>query len=309
MQKSDEGVFWWFFSRGIVLLFLDHCITKIVYITVLLLALAANFFAIPDRYFDRYHYLSYAYECSYVTPSDWLRAEFWYWYHRSALVKPDLIVAHYREDLSWLSAVYDRVGKIYLYCKDPKFCVASLPDRYPSTKVEIATLPNVGREAHTYLHHIVKHYHHLPKDIVFTMGSIYATPARYISLLKALSVENAPCLDLTTTQRDRLSSVTMVNENKVTYRASLGNSLDRARSKVFPSDIRPLGRWVQHFFGMDLSQKTPYCPRVHGAIFMTTKKRIKRYSQAVYAAVLADLAKYQNPESGFFLERLWPVLL
>ncbi|MEC8977580.1 MAG: DUF3431 domain-containing protein [Pseudomonadota bacterium] len=309
MRKCDEGVFWWFFSRGIGLLFLDHCITKMAYIMVSLAVLGANFFAVPDRYFDRYHYLSYAYECSYVTPSDWLRAEFGYWYHRSSLVKPDLIVAHYREDLSWLSAVYDRVGKIYLYCKDPKFCVASLPDRYPSAKVEIATLPNVGREAHTYLHHIVKHYHNLSKEMVFTMGSVLATPARYISLLKALSADNAPCVNLTAAQRFSLSDVTMVVKNKEDYRPSLGNSLDRTRSKVFSSDIRPLGRWVQHFFGVDLSHKTPYCPRVHGAIFLTTKKRIKRYSRAVYAAVLADLAKYQNPESGFFLERLWPVLL
>ena len=37
-------------------------------------------------------------------------------------------------------------------------------------------LPNVGRESHTYLHHIVANYDHLASVTVFTQGSISEHP-------------------------------------------------------------------------------------------------------------------------------------
>jgi hypothetical protein len=76
----------------------------------------------------------------------------------SAQKSVQLVVARYHEDIRWLkrflplsSIVYDK--------GDPHG-----PD----------ALPNVGREAHTYLHHIITHYDDLADITVFLQGDPYA---------------------------------------------------------------------------------------------------------------------------------------
>jgi hypothetical protein len=56
-----------------------------------------------------------------------------------------LIVAHYREDLSWLNNIPESVDAI-VYSKSDSPPPGALP------------LPNIGREAHAYMTHIVNHY-------------------------------------------------------------------------------------------------------------------------------------------------------
>lgn len=56
-----------------------------------------------------------------------------------------LVVAHYREDLSWLNNIPDGVVPV-VYSKSENPPEGANP------------LPNIGREAHTYLTHILNHY-------------------------------------------------------------------------------------------------------------------------------------------------------
>ncbi len=66
----------------------------------------------------------------------------------------ELVVAKYREDISWL-ARYDAISTV-VYDK------SGAASQYP--------LANVGREAHTYLHHIVQNYERLAEVTVFLQG-------------------------------------------------------------------------------------------------------------------------------------------
>ncbi len=78
----------------------------------------------------------------------------------------EVVVARYREDLSWLRAL----GlPCVVYNKGPELDPATLP---PGTRIE--TLPNVGREAHTYLTHILASYDRLPRHTAFLQGSPFA---------------------------------------------------------------------------------------------------------------------------------------
>lgn len=68
----------------------------------------------------------------------------------------DIVVAKYREDVSWIQniknaniTVYDKSGDSD--AKNP--------------------LPNVGREAHTYLHHIIKNYDNMADVTLFVQGN------------------------------------------------------------------------------------------------------------------------------------------
>lgn len=71
----------------------------------------------------------------------------------------ELVVARYREDLRWTRNV-PRAVRVTIYDKGD----APAPDR------DGIPLPNVGREAHTYLHHIVSRYDSLAPLTVFCQG-------------------------------------------------------------------------------------------------------------------------------------------
>lgn len=69
----------------------------------------------------------------------------------------ELVVARYREELNWLRRV-PRSIRVTVYDKSG----ASDAGHHP--------LPNVGREAHTYLHHIVARHDEFPDVTIFVQG-------------------------------------------------------------------------------------------------------------------------------------------
>jgi hypothetical protein len=70
----------------------------------------------------------------------------------------EVVASHFDEDLSWMSLHSSPRVQFTVYSKSPTPPVNSLP------------LPNVGREGHTYLHHIVKNYDNLAAWTVFTQA-------------------------------------------------------------------------------------------------------------------------------------------
>lgn len=70
----------------------------------------------------------------------------------------ELVVARYAEDLGWLRNIPPQI-RATVYDKNPDH-------PYPGAR----RLPNVGREAHTYLHHIVTRYETLAPITVFCQG-------------------------------------------------------------------------------------------------------------------------------------------
>jgi len=71
-----------------------------------------------------------------------------------------VVVAHCDEDLYWMQALDPTLGK-FVYSKGNK--IALIP-------IEALPLYNVGREYHTYLHHIVTHYDDLTDIVFFLQG-------------------------------------------------------------------------------------------------------------------------------------------
>ncbi|HEX8832632.1 MAG TPA: DUF3431 domain-containing protein, partial [Abditibacteriaceae bacterium] len=70
----------------------------------------------------------------------------------------ELVVARYKEDLGWLRNISQRI-RVTVYDKHPD-------NPHPGA----ICLPNVGREAHTYLHHIITRYDTLAPLTVFCQG-------------------------------------------------------------------------------------------------------------------------------------------
>ena len=71
----------------------------------------------------------------------------------------DIVIAHYNENLDWVSELDSTyINKIWVYSKS-------------STANDHIPLPNIGRESHTYLHHIVSQYPNFPENIIFLQGN------------------------------------------------------------------------------------------------------------------------------------------
>lgn len=68
----------------------------------------------------------------------------------------EVVISSYKEDISWVDSI-DKNIKVYLYNKDNK------PDTIH--------LSNIGRESHTYLHHICSQYSNLSDYIFFFQGN------------------------------------------------------------------------------------------------------------------------------------------
>lgn len=64
----------------------------------------------------------------------------------------EFVIAKYREDTSWVDILHPYQYRIY-------------------SKDEGGDLPNVGREAHTYLHHIIENYDKLAEVTVLLQGN------------------------------------------------------------------------------------------------------------------------------------------
>mmetsp|Transcript_100986 Transcript_100986/g.324238 ORF Transcript_100986/g.324238 Transcript_100986/m.324238 type:complete len:624 (-) Transcript_100986:256-2127(-) len=70
----------------------------------------------------------------------------------------EVVISQYKESISW-SDGYTSVRTIYCKAEDPAYCA-------PGSVL----LPNVGREGHTFLHHIVENYDNLATWTVFTQA-------------------------------------------------------------------------------------------------------------------------------------------
>jgi hypothetical protein len=72
-----------------------------------------------------------------------------------------LVVAKYKEDVSW---VHDTPCPVIIYDKHPN------EPRQSWEHVTFVDLPNTGREAHTYLTHVVRNYDNLADVTFFLQG-------------------------------------------------------------------------------------------------------------------------------------------
>jgi hypothetical protein len=96
-------------------------------------------------------------------------------------MKTEIVIARYNEDLSWLKKIPKNI-KITIYNKG-KDDIENMKN-LKNLKYNIIKLPNIGRESHTYLYHIINNYDKLADKTIFTQGeSTYHSPG-FFDLLK-----------------------------------------------------------------------------------------------------------------------------
>jgi hypothetical protein len=93
-------------------------------------------------------------------------------------MKKELVISRYNENLDWIFTVQGFIKKITIYNK-------GLDDlNIQDPRVTIVNLENVGREAHTWLHHFIYERDNLADIVFLAQGNPFEHSPDYLARLK-----------------------------------------------------------------------------------------------------------------------------
>lgn len=169
-----------------------------------------------------------------------------------------LVVAKYKENTEWTS----------MYCKN-----VIVYDKGPR-----GTVPNIGREAHTYLTYILENYERLPATVFFSQGWIQ---------------DHHPGL---ADFRDIRPELVPIEKD-----------LDGARCKrLYPREKLDIRSWFKKY--VDLDDEIDLNKPVYvwwGAIFPVSRDRILSRPKEYYQFLIKTIPETNNPEVTHYFERSW----
>lgn len=192
-----------------------------------------------------------------------------------------LIVSRYKENLDWV----DEFENYQIYNK-------GIPDLKPIHNQNAIILPNKGREAQTYLYHIVNNYEKLEDILIFTQGN-YTPHANY-----SPAEFKRRALDL---GGKGFSSKFEPKEG------TPGDNCPFFTLKWHGGPLRSqndykLGEWWEKTTGEPyVRSKTVYW----GAVFSISKEFILKRSLESYKKILATVDWDVHPLEAHFCERTW----
>lgn len=193
----------------------------------------------------------------------------------------DLVVARYREGVEWTRNVPPSL-RVFIYDKGGDLDPATV------VRAKVASLDNVGFEAHTYLHHIITHYDGLPALTVFCQGHPFDHVHDMHPFLRGI---------VAGTQRvDAFRWLGFIIDSDDPY----GRRLFVPWRKNEDSRELALHDFCQQLFGEPAKAWSHFYV---GAQFAITREQIRVRSRAFYQQAL-DLA-VNYPDGGTCFERVW----
>lgn len=222
----------------------------------------------------------------------------------------DVVVCAYDENLHWLWPLQEKATRAFVYDKwdgPPEDPFHRLNIFYDDGVILIP-LPDVGKNDHAYLHHIVEHYDHLADWTVFLTGAPSESDLRGTALESALRIGDSLRVPRLWRGRDwgpdgriRWASMTDVPDANGT------NWADRhASGKITPATLSFV-EWMRKFVGFD--PDGPDWPGYHpGALLAVPKRAITYLPRAFYERLGEQVSHSVEPEEGHYMERAWVVI-
>lgn len=230
----------------------------------------------------------------------------------------ELVVARFNEDISWTSCweekltIYNKGGEI-----KNKACIQ---------------LEDFGREAHTYLYHIVTHWENLAETTIFTQANPFDHTDRFLQLLRYRFDKLQPLTYCW--RKSRFPSLRAINLSKPYW---VGNhKIFVAYQNHNAECLYPVPNWRDNFCRVRQVAKIPenvpiyqffwknifnepieampdLLPVSFAAIFSVPKSIILSRPKAFYENLLELVSKTEIinnpvPMVEFLLERLWLVI-
>jgi len=197
-----------------------------------------------------------------------------------------IVVARYREDIEWLRPF---AADCVVYNKCPQDAGVAL---LPGCAAQI-TLPNVGREAHTYITYIITHWRTMPPRLVFIQGRISDHPNGSTPAMQNRLFNNHADASPGGEPLPR-----EFWEDRRIPEWPLGCPLA-------PADM-PLGPWWRAHVSPTI---VPSYIVWYGAIFAASRRRVRSVPLRVWKRLLDTVSHDNAPEAAHFLERAWHSLM
>lgn len=206
----------------------------------------------------------------------------------------ELVISRFSESVNWLSLPpynkNDVIKTVYNKGKD---------DLEYSLPITVLPVPNVGRECHTFLHHIVTRYNSLSDCTMFVLGSCQdegkITKTNQVFKL-AYETRDSVFVGVFYENLHRFKNF-QIDE----WTGSNSSNAERNPSRqCLPASIRPFGLWYKEYFGKLVTNVVAY-----NSIFAVSKEHILQHPIEYYQKFLDMVSTHPNPEVGHFLERSW----
>ena len=201
-----------------------------------------------------------------------------------------VVVARYSENIEWLRKF--PLDSLYIYNKGDEGSLHTQLQLLRNGRDEsyhVEQLPNIGREAHTYLHYIVQNYDKLPDIVHFTQGSLDEHPFHksvdFTDSSKAFSTQNLSFCAFS---------------NGFDRHCRLASYRDHVLEPAECNGHEWFYKYIDPFRTVNVQ-----CMYIWwNAIFSVRKEFIQSRPRHYYKRLIEQLST-QNPEVAHYFERSW----
>ena len=196
-------------------------------------------------------------------------------------LKLQIVIARYSENISWITLFKDIT---IIYNKGGYNDVLS--------KFNVIQIPNVGRESHTYLYHIINNYDNLADRTVFFQGKIDDH--------NILPIEDYFKKD------DFIGKTTNLNMDKLKNKIDHIDKwkIDAQNGNMKLTEYTPYD-WIVNIVGISLDENIKTSKIVWGANFSLSREIIHRKPKIFYENIIRYFEYHINQEIGHYMERAW----
>ena len=205
-------------------------------------------------------------------------------------MKNHVIIAYYNENIDWISNIDTNYNDIYLYNKSGKTLNIN-------PIINVIELPNIGRESHTYLYHIINNYSNLPNECIFLQGNPFDHSIPEQELFKIINNTNNSTEKFIFLTKFKL--FLEKNQDSTFKEHGFLNSFWQNEHNLSSCIVKIYNELYPNF------TSTLFAP---GALFLVNKENIYKNSLEFYKKCLNILLNSENltdPPEGHAFERLW----
>jgi hypothetical protein len=191
-----------------------------------------------------------------------------------------IVIARYNEDISYLIP-FANVSIVY----------NKGDSNIPKEFTNVINLPNIGRESHTYLYHIITNYNYLANNTIFIQGNI----------------KDHKLLDFKEYIQNTDFTGKLSENNTIILKSNISHKgkylKDLINGSLKKSNYTPF-TFIYNILGLDIKNENKV-NIVWGANFSVSNKLIKNKPIEYYKNIIKYLEYNNNPEEGHFFERSW----
>lgn len=219
----------------------------------------------------------------------------------------EVVISRYAEDLTWvlLPQYASYVGRMVVYNKGED----NIPQEVHKAVLRVESLPNVGREGHTNLYHIVTGLREstLADITLFLPGSVYELKQKR-DVLHSIFLPNLDNRLLAVNYCVPLSKLSdfQIDEWVCTAPSNLSKVPEK---RCLPARTRPFKQWFADTFEPYLHvQSLSVIPAGWFGMLLGYREILSQTPLSLYQDLLDQLSTHSNPEAGHFVERIGGLL-